>query len=92
MERTQNVQNYFLSRALICSKKIEETLIGWKISKTFQNSADFLIFTWNKQHNMKRVNTKIELTLIDQFKQNWKSTVHSSPKALNYRMYKAEIL
>ena len=83
MERTQNVQNYFLSRALICSKKIEETLIGWKISKTFQNTADFLIFTWNKQHNMKRVNTKIELTLIDQFKQNWKSTVHSSPKALN---------
>lgn len=87
MERTQNVQNYFISRALICSKKIKGTLVVGKYQK-----PDFLIFTWNKQHNMKWVKTKIKLTLIDQFKQNWKSTVHSSPKALNYRIYKAEIL
>ena len=32
-----------------------------------------------------------KLTLTDQFKQNWQSTVQSSPKALNYRMYKDEL-
>ena len=29
--------------------------------------------------------------MTDQFKQNWQSTVQSSPKALNYRMYKDEL-
>ena len=32
-----------------------------------------------------------KLTLTDQFKQNWQPTVQSSPKALNYRMYKDEL-
>jgi hypothetical protein len=30
-------------------------------------------------------------TLIDQFKQNWQATVQTSPKALNYRIYKNEL-
>ena len=34
---------------------------------------------------------KIKLTLTDQFKQNWQSTVQSSPNALNYCMYKDEL-
>jgi hypothetical protein len=32
----------------------------------------------------------IKQTLLDQFLQDWNSSVHSSPKASNYRIFKTE--
>ena len=44
---------------------------------------------WLEQttHSKKWLKAKIKLTLTDQFKQNWQSTVQSSPNAMNYCMY-----
>lgn len=42
-------------------------------------------------HNSQWLKAKIKLTLVDQFKQNWQSILQSSPKALNYRIYKEEL-
>ena len=48
---------------------------------------------WLEQttQSTKWLKAKFKLTLIDKFKKNWQSTVLSSPKALNYRMYKGEL-
>ena len=35
MEKTKNMQNYFMTWVLNNSKKIEETLVGLKILKVF---------------------------------------------------------
>jgi hypothetical protein len=42
--------------------------------------------------NTKWLKAKINLSLSDQSKQNWQATVQTSPKALNYRIYKHELL
>ena len=59
--------------------------------KSILNSSG-LSNIWLEQttHSTKWLKAKIKLALTDQFKQNWQSTVQSSPKALNYRMYKDE--
>ena len=48
---------------------------------------------WINQYidNKKWLKARVKLTLIDQFKQNWQATLQSSPKALNYRIYKDEL-
>lgn len=40
---------------------------------------------------LKWLKAKVKLTLIDQFKQSWQSFLQTSPKALNYRLYKDEL-
>ena len=64
----------------------------------FENIKSILNHTglsniWLEQttHSTKWLKAKIKLTLTDQFKQNWQSTVQSSPNALNYCMYKDEL-
>ena len=48
---------------------------------------------WSPQSfpNIKWIKSKVKLTLTDQFKQNWSSTLQNSPKALNYRIYKENL-
>jgi hypothetical protein len=48
---------------------------------------------WVNQHidNKKWLKARVKLTLTYQFKQNWQATVQTSPKALNYRIYKNEL-
>ena len=48
---------------------------------------------WVNQHidNKKWLKARVKLTLTDQFKQNWQATIQTSPKALNYRIYKNEL-
>ena len=41
--------------------------------------------------NKNWLKSKVKLTLIDQFKQSWESTVENSPKSLNYRIFKEEL-
>ena len=72
------MQNYCMTKALNCTKKIERTLTGLKYQKYFKSQ---------RQH----IKVTIKLTLTDQFKQNWQFTVQSSPKALNYRVNKDEL-
>ena len=83
MERTQNVQNYFLSRPLNLQQENRRNIDCLENIKNIPKHSGLSNIYLEQTTQYETGEYNIELTLIDQFKQNWKSTVHSSPKALN---------
>jgi hypothetical protein len=62
--------------------KILETILNETGFSNIWQTQTFKSIKWLKQ-NMKQ-------TLLDQFLQDWNSSVHNSPKAFNYRIFKTD--
>ena len=60
---------------------LEKILIETGFSNIWQTQT-FKSIEWLKQ--------SIKQTLLDQFLQDWNSSVHNSPKAFNYRIFKTD--
>ena len=70
-------QNFAIKWITFLKKILNET----DFSNIWQTQT-FKSIEWLKQ--------SIKQTLLDQFLQDWNSSVHNSPKASNYRIFKTE--
>ena len=66
------------------------TAVPWinNIKQIFDNCG--FSYIWNTHYftNSSWLNISTKQNLIDQFRQKWHATLQTSPKALNYRLYK----
>ena len=83
MEKTQNLQSYFMTETLNRGK-----FCWFEYMKNILNHSGFSNNWLEKTtYNTKWLKAKIGFTLTDQFKQNWQITFQSFPNALDYKIY-----
>jgi hypothetical protein len=71
-----------LGRSIKCFGSSEVRFSLKLVHSNIWQTQTFKSIEWLKQ--------SIKQTLLDQFLQDWNSSVHNSPKAINYRIFKTD--